>query len=90
MTHDIHSQLLRIRVSGATCRSKERLLSRALERVPGLSAAALGEDDVLTALVSPDALDVDRLLGAIVGAGLVPQELLEARPTLTTGGSDAR
>lgn len=85
-----HTQLVRIRVSGRTCRSKERLLSRTMDAVPGVTATLLDERDVLTTLVDMRSLDVKGLVAAIVDAGLVPEEVvrISAIPTITGGEDD--
>ncbi|HEY3317958.1 MAG TPA: hypothetical protein VGK50_06010 [Coriobacteriia bacterium] len=81
------THVVRIRLSGLSCRSKERLLTARLAEVPGVKAAALGDGDVLTALLDTRDVDIDRLSAAIVGAGLVPEDLLEApAPAMTTDG----
>ncbi len=86
-----NTQVVRIGLSGLTCPSKERLLELRLSEVPGIRAASLGGDSVLTTLIDTRALDVDRLVAAIVEAGLVPEGVLEpAAHAYAPGGDDVR
>ena len=90
MTITSDKQLVRIRLTGRTCRSKERLLTRKLETVTGVAAFSLGEDDVLTALLDAGIIDIDGLVAAVVNAGLVPEEVLSFAPASATGGDNVQ
>ncbi len=78
MTPTTDKQLARIRLGGLTCRSQERLLAAKLTHVNGVTAASIGDGDVLTALYDVRSFDIDGLVTAIVESGLVPEEVLAA------------
>ena len=84
MTPTTDKQVARIRLGSLTCRSQERLLAEKLTRVTGVTAASIGEGDVLTALYDVRSFDIDGLVAAIVESGLVPEEVLAAPLSGTT------
>jgi len=84
MTPTTDKQVARIRLGSLTCRSQERLLAEKLTHVSGVTAASIGDGDVLTALYDVRTFDIDGLVAAIVESGLVPEEVLSASPTDTS------